>query len=281
MKAAPIAARTAGLPNPDGLAFAPGAALPSPAPVASLLARPVSATPGPLAVSTVSSYGTDMSPTLDGHADSSQSHFDADQLEAMAGCAELINSGRSGAGELLPDLASVQSFADRYAFHGVPAQPADLPLLRRHRGRLDEIARACEAGDIDSAIDQLNTLLARTGASPQIAAHDGRGPHIHVSRPESPLANRMAAHFAMGLAWLVVAGQASRVHSCESPTCDEVFVDMSRNRSRRYCDSKTCGNRLHVAAYRARRQATASLPDGYFLTRTDAQFLGYSCGSVP
>ena len=68
----------------------------------------------------------------------------------------------------------------------------------------------------------------------------------------------MAAHFAMGLAWLVVAGQAGRVHTCESPTCSDVFVDLSRNRSRRYCDSRTCGNRLHVAAYRARKQATAN-----------------------
>ena len=101
----------------------------------------------------------------------------------------------------------------------------------------------------------LNALLAETGASPQIASHHGRGPHIHVSRPDSPLADRMAAHFAMGLAWLVVAGEAGRMRSCASPTCNDVFVDLSRNRSRRYCDSRTCGNRLHVAAYRARKQA--------------------------
>ena len=43
--------------------------------------------------------------------------------------------------------------------------------------------------------------------------------------------------------------------TCASPTCREVFLDLSRNRSRRYCDSRTCGNRLHVAAYRARKAA--------------------------
>ena len=62
----------------------------------------------------------------------------------------------------------------------------------------------------------------------------------------------------MGLAWLVVAGETTRIRSCESPTCREVFVDFSRNRSRRYCDSRTCGNRLHVAAYRARKHGTAA-----------------------
>jgi len=173
----------------------------------------------------------------------------------MAGCTELINSGRSGAGEQLTDVRAIQSFADRYAFAGQPAGPDDVPLLRTYRTRLDEIAAACAAADLEVAIERLNALLAQTGASPQIASHDGRGPHIHVSRLDVPLATRMAAHFAMGLAWLVVAGQAGRVRNCESPTCNDVFVDLSRNRSRRYCDSRTCGNRLHVAAYRARKQA--------------------------
>jgi predicted RNA-binding Zn ribbon-like protein len=179
----------------------------------------------------------------------------------MAGCAELINSGRAATGDLLPDLPAVQSFADRYAFYGTAGVPADMNRLRAYRARLDEIATACAAGAVGPAIDKLNALLAQTGASPQIASHHGRGPHIHVSRPDSPLADRMAAHFAMGLAWLVVAGQAGRLRSCDSPTCNDVFVDLSRNRSRRYCDSRTCGNRLHVAAYRARKHATSGPPE--------------------
>jgi predicted RNA-binding Zn ribbon-like protein len=175
----------------------------------------------------------------------------------MAGCTELINSGRSDDGDQLADVGAIQSFADRYLFAGLPAGPADVPMLHRYRARLDEIAVACEAGDLEAAIDRLNALLAETGASPQIASHDGRGPHIHVSRLDVPLATRMAAHFAMGIAWLVVAGQAGRLRSCQSPTCNDVFVDLSRNRSRRYCDSRTCGNRLHVAAYRARKHAAS------------------------
>jgi predicted RNA-binding Zn ribbon-like protein len=173
----------------------------------------------------------------------------------MAGCTELINSGRSADGEKLTSLADIQEFADRYAFYGVPGVPADLDRLRGYRARLEEIAVACESGDLDSAITKLNALLAQTGASPQIAAHHGRGPHIHVTRPDSPLAERMAAHFAMGLAWLIVAGHATRLRNCQSPTCNDMFVDLSRNSSRRYCSSRTCGNRLHVAAYRARKHA--------------------------
>lgn len=180
----------------------------------------------------------------------------------MTGCVELINTGRSAAGEGLVRLADLQEMADRYAFAGIPGKAADLARVREYRARLDSIVTSCEAGDEAAAIEQINALLAQTGASPQVVAHDGRGPHLHVSRPTAPLADRIAAHFAMGLAWLVVAGEAGRIRSCESPTCRAVFVDFSKNRSRRYCDSRTCGNRLHVAAYRARKQSPAAAGTG-------------------
>jgi predicted RNA-binding Zn ribbon-like protein len=195
-----------------------------------------------------------MSTTLRATLDRSQSHFDADQFEAMTGCVELINTGRTSSGDGLRALADVQAMADRYAFAGTLGVAGDLGKLRGYRARLDSIVTACEAGAEAAAIEQINALLSQTGASPQIVAHDGRGPHLHVSRPSSPLADRMVAHFAMGLAWLVVAGQASRIRACGSPDCRNVFVDLSRNSSRRYCDGRTCGNRIHVAAYRARRR---------------------------
>jgi predicted RNA-binding Zn ribbon-like protein len=198
-----------------------------------------------------------MTPTLGEPADRSQSGFGADLLEALAAGAELINTGRAAAGDELRTAADVQEFGDRYAFHGNPAGPGDLARLRALRARLDGAAVACESGDEAAAIEMLNALLAETGAIPQIVAHDGRGPHIHVSRPAAPIPDRIAAHLAMGLAELVVAGESQRVRSCASPTCRDVFVDLSRNRSRRYCDSRTCGNRLHVAAYRARRSAAS------------------------
>jgi predicted RNA-binding Zn ribbon-like protein len=206
---------------------------------------------------TVLAYGADMTLTLRERTDRSQSGFGADLVEALTACAELINTGRSAAGEALRDVADVQAFGERYDFAGPPAARADVALLRAHRARLDEIVTASQAGRDATAIGALNTLLAGTGATPQIVAHHGRGPHIHVSSPTAPLADRMAAHFAMGLAELVVAGESERFRTCAAPDCRTVFLDLSRNRSRRYCDSRTCGNRIHVAAYRARRAAAS------------------------
>jgi predicted RNA-binding Zn ribbon-like protein len=196
-----------------------------------------------------------MAPTLRERSDSSQSAFGADLLESLTAAAELINTGRSSAGEGLRGVADVREFSRRYAFHGRPVGAGDVPRLRGYRARLDAVVTACEAGDGPAATGMLNALLAETGAVPQVVAHDGRGPHIHVSRPTAPMADRIAAHLAMGLAELLVAGESRRLRTCASPTCREVFLDLSRNRSRRYCDSRTCGNRLHVAAYRARKAA--------------------------
>ncbi len=196
-----------------------------------------------------------MSASLGEPADSSQSVFGAELLEGLTACAELVNTGRSRDGEQLREVADARDIAERYAFYGRPAGPADLPRLRGYRARLDAAVTACEDGDEAAAIAMLNALLADVGAVPQIVAHSGRGPHIHVSRPAAPLADRIAAHLAMSLAELVVSGRGSRLRSCAAPECRDVFVDASRNRSRRFCDSRTCGNRQHVAAYRARKAA--------------------------
>jgi predicted RNA-binding Zn ribbon-like protein len=201
---------------------------------------------------TVLAYGADMGATLGELSVSSQRGFGADLLEALTATTELINTGRSGDGEGLRDVADVAAFGRRYGMGG-RARAGDVPALRAYRARLDAIVTACGAGDSPAAVRMINALLAETGAIPQIVSHDGRGPHIHVSRPAAPMADRLAAHLAMGLAELLVSGESGRLRGCASPACRQVFLDESRNRCRRYCDSRTCGNRLHVAAYRARR----------------------------
>src|SRR5262249_1193342 len=116
---------------------------------------------------------------------------------------------------------------------GGRAGEGDVASRRAPRARLDAIVTACEAGDGPAAVRMINALLAETGAIPQVVAHDGRGPHIHVSRAAAPMADRIAAHLAMGLAELLVAGESGRLRTCASPTCREAFLDESRTRSRR------------------------------------------------
>jgi predicted RNA-binding Zn ribbon-like protein len=58
----------------------------------------------------------------------------------------------------------------------------------------------------------------------------------------------------MGLSVVLIETGLDRFGTCASSTCDDVYVDTSRNRSRRHC-SDTCSTRENVAAYRRRQRA--------------------------
>ena len=62
----------------------------------------------------------------------------------------------------------------------------------------------------------------------------------------------MAVEAAMAMVDVVREGELRRLRICDMPDCGGVLVDLSKNRSKRYCEG-SCGNRAAVAAYRARK----------------------------
>lgn len=118
----------------------------------------------------------------------------------------------------------------------------------------EEFHAVFTAPDQPTAVTLLNTLLQRTRITPHLAEHDGHPLHVHYFAPGSSVAEHLAADCGVALAHVLVENERDRLRTCAAPDCSHVFVDESRNRSRVYCDSRTCGNRMHVAAYRARRR---------------------------
>ncbi|MEV1292928.1 CGNR zinc finger domain-containing protein [Pseudonocardia sp. NPDC049635] len=114
-----------------------------------------------------------------------------------------------------------------------------------------------EGPDRDRTVELVNAILAETDARPRLARHDGWDWHLHVTPRDAPLADRMGAEIAMSVVDLVRADDLSRLRRCAGEDCDAVLVDLSRNRSKRFCDTGNCANRAHVAAYRARRASRA------------------------
>ena len=100
-------------------------------------------------------------------------------------------------------------------------------------------------------------MLAKHPVTPYIAGHDSQSWHLHVSDRASSVADLLVAEALMGLAVVVCDFGATRPGVCQASGCDDVFVDTSPNRSRRYC-SERCSSRANVAAYRARRKAELS-----------------------
>jgi predicted RNA-binding Zn ribbon-like protein len=106
--------------------------------------------------------------------------------------------------------------------------------------------------DADGVAALVNELLRAAGALPQLVAHDGWSYHLHATPPHAPLADRMAVEAAMACVDVVRQGELGRLRTCEAGSCGQVFVDLSKNQSRRYC-RPACANRVNVAAFRARR----------------------------
>ncbi len=60
---------------------------------------------------------------------------------------------------------------------------------------------------------------------------------------------------ACSAADLLTSPELDRVKECASTTCEWVFLDRSKNRSRRWCDMSDCGNRAKARRFHAKKQA--------------------------
>src|ERR1700678_1171089 len=173
--------------------------------------------------------------TLARPTERSQMAFTHDTELSLSATAALVNTGRAGVEEM-PEIAALDGFIDHWQWTGSRThEEAELAAVLRLRSRLARLweMTADEAGAL------VNTLLADAHALP----------------PPAPLADRMAVDAAMAIADVIRVGEFGRLRVCAADDCEDVLVDLSKNRSRRFC-SLTCANRVNVAAFRSRRTAS-------------------------
>ena len=183
--------------------------------------------------------------------------FAHDTTAALLLAADLVNA------DDLDDPAALAAFLGRHQLEPrrrVAAADVDAVVALRPRLRAVWQAAGPEARVSPEALAGLvNDLLRDSGARPRLVDHGGGwGWHLHVTGPGAALEHRLAAQAGFAVADLVRLGEADRLRRCAAPECEAVFTDLSRNRSRRYCDTGNCGNRQHVADYRDRLAARAS-----------------------
>lgn len=177
--------------------------------------------------------------------------FAPDTEVALRTVVNLINTAANGR-EGLASVADLHSFLAAEGFSGSRNRDAaELESVRQLRRELSAVWTAGE----DAAVETVNRLLRDANALPQLMKHDGWDWHLHATAPEAPLADRMSTEAAMALADVIRSKEMDRLRMCESEDCDAAVLDLSRNRSKRYCDTGNCANRAHVAAYRARQAA--------------------------
>jgi predicted RNA-binding Zn ribbon-like protein len=137
--------------------------------------------------------------------------------------------------------------------HGVAMPSPDelvelLPLLRH----------AVE-GIVDGAPTKaVSRLLRRYPPRLCLADHDGRL-HLHFAADGTDPAGWIGQSCAAALAQVACGDPAVTLGRCQARGCARLFVDQSRNRSRRFCGN-TCASRTTVAAYRARQRPSTPSP---------------------
>jgi predicted RNA-binding Zn ribbon-like protein len=174
--------------------------------------------------------------------------FTHDTEAALLAAVALVNSASEP--DTLNTVEELRRFLDEHEFTGTRAgDAAELAAVHALRPRL----RSLMTSDRDTAAGLVNDLLAEEHALPQLVRHGEHDWHIHAVAPDAPLATRMGVEAAMAMIDVIRADEMSRLDVCADPDCDGLVLDLSRNRSRRFC-STTCTNRAAVAAYRARQR---------------------------
>ena len=159
----------------------------------------------------------------------------------------LVNT--AGEPDTMTTVAELDEWYAEFSYTGSRRRGrAELDAVRTLRPELRRLFTA----DRNEAAELVNRMLSEAGALPQLVRHEPFDWHLHAVPPEASLPTRISVEVAMAMVDVVRADEMSRLGVCADDDCDGIVLDLSRNRSRRYC-STACGNRNSVAAYRARR----------------------------
>ena len=173
--------------------------------------------------------------------------FTHDTEDALRAAVWLVNSAEEP--DTLTDAAEEATFLETFPYTGrLDRDTAELSSLRALRSRL----RAMLLAPRDEMVALVNDALASVPLTPRLTRHGELDWHLHAVADETPLAERVLIETAMALIDVIRTDEGSRISVCADDSCEALALDLSRNRSKRYC-SVTCANRNAVAAYRARR----------------------------
>lgn len=150
-------------------------------------------------------------------------------------------------------LRSVESLRVLLRWHGFDeaarlVTEEDVPRARELRARLTGVF---DASSEAKAVEILNDMLAELGRPPHLERTPG-GWRLRCWPDESEGLSSAVAYGALGVLEAIRDGGWERLGRCAGAPCRCVYVDRSRNRSRRYC-CELCADRVAQAQYRRRR----------------------------
>ncbi|MEV8634196.1 CGNR zinc finger domain-containing protein [Streptosporangium sp. NPDC051023] len=172
--------------------------------------------------------------------------------------AELVNLAtarwRGGAAvQPLADEDLATTFAAQLGDHASAALRAIPDSGRRLAELGTELRQALLAEHPADQAARINAMIRRYGAQPYLAEDVGQPFHLHFHGSGGTPVEALGGEFATALALIVDGYGPDRFGQCAAHQCEAVYIDLTRNASRRYC-SAACTARAKTAAYRSRRQ---------------------------
>jgi predicted RNA-binding Zn ribbon-like protein len=150
--------------------------------------------------------------------------------------------------EFLHEVGNLRRFLEH---HGLEreARVATEGDLKRVRSLRRRVRSVFEADTEAEAVETLNDLLS--DSIPQLRPEKGGWRFAYEPRRARDLADRLAPRVAAALLVAIQTDGWERFGVCDALPCRCVYLDRSRNRSRRYC-CQLCADRIAAAAYRER-----------------------------
>ncbi len=148
-----------------------------------------------------------------------------------------------GARELLNEAAARPEDAARVVNRAIALRALVYRIFRTIGD--GEVPRAAE-------LEALNGHVRDALARRRIEQHDGS--YVWGWRWEGDRLDLILNMVVVSAADLLTSAEAGRVRHCEGDGCGWLFIDGSRNQSRRWCDMSDCGNRAKAERFRRRRK---------------------------
>lgn len=138
-----------------------------------------------------------------------------------------------------------------------PPAPDVFVALKQLRSLLQRIVKDIVAGLEIRAEDiaELNKFMAGGAVIRQVTMTDEK--YSLALNAVSNNWHQVMADIAASFAHILVEAEPSRIRICDNPDCLWIYYDDTRNRSKKYCDDKCCGNLMKVRRFRARQKAAA------------------------
>jgi predicted RNA-binding Zn ribbon-like protein len=150
--------------------------------------------------------------------------------------------------------ADLDRFLQAHAiWTGILSDEMDLMRARAIRAHLREAWNADTPAEVMRILNPLLVLLS-TQAELNYEESNTVVVEIHP-QPAASLLEQLTVQAALGIAAAIERHGLDRLRACASEPCRDVYIDTSRNGSRRFCSDR-CANRYNVAQYRGRQHNT-------------------------